>query len=109
MPRFTRYTCKPELLPAVEAVLAAHGHTIAIPPYHAPNGVSAMVMTSGVTSVLLTQTPEHGHAEIEVWGPAQAATVRVLEAAPIELDKQPCDIPTSSREGELGMDFETLL
>ena len=99
MPRFTRYICKPELLPTVEAVLAAHGHTIAIPPHHAPNGASAMVMTSGVTSVLLTQTPEHGHAEIEVWGPAQAATVQVLEAAPIELYKQPCDAPALSSEG----------
>jgi hypothetical protein len=93
MPRFTRYTCKSELLPTVEAILAAHGHIITVPPRPAPNGVSAMVMTSGVTSVLLTQTPQYGHAEIEVWGPAQTATVQVLEAAPIQLDKQPCNVP----------------
>ena len=58
-----------------------------------------MVMTSGVTSVLLTEAPEHGDAEIEVWGPAHSATVQVLEAAPIELDKQPCDAPAALREG----------
>src|SRR5689334_21460458 len=101
MPRFTRYTCKPELLPTVEAVLAAHGHTIAIPPHHAANGASAMVMTCGVTSVLLAETSAEDCAEIEVWGPAQTATVQVLEAAPIELEKQPCDIP-EPREREKG-------
>jgi hypothetical protein len=102
MPRFTRYTCKPELLPTVEAVLAAHGHTIATPSQHAPNGTSAVVMTCGETFVLLAQTAADDRAEIEVWGPAQTATIQVLEAAPIELEKQACDVPVRPRERELG-------
>jgi hypothetical protein len=97
MPHFTHYTCKPELLPTVEAVLAAHGHTIAVPPQHSPNGASAMLMTCGATSVLLVQSSTPDRAEIEVWGPAQTATVQVLEAAPIELEKQPYDAPAPSR------------
>jgi hypothetical protein len=102
MPRFTRYTCKTELLPTVEAVLAAHGHTIAVPSHHAPGDTSAIVMTYGETFVLLAQTGTDDHAEIEVWGPAQAATVQVLEAAPIELEKQPCNVPELPRERDLG-------
>jgi hypothetical protein len=101
MPRFTRYTCKPELLPTVEGVLAAHGHTIALLSHHAPDDTSDIVMTCGETFVLLARTGMDDRAEIEVWGPAQAATVQVLEAAPIELEKQPCDVPASPREREI--------
>jgi hypothetical protein len=49
-----------------------------------------------------SQTDVPDQAEIEVWGRAQAATVQVLEAAPIELEKQPCHAPVLPRERELG-------
>jgi hypothetical protein len=102
VPHFTRYTCKPELLPTVEAVLAAHGHTIAIPPYHYPNGATAIVMTSGATSVLLSHTPAHDVAEIEVWGTAQTIAVQVLDSSPIELAKQSTDSTAPTQRGNMG-------
>jgi len=102
MPRFTRYSCKSELLPTVEALLAAHGHTIVVSSRQASDGASALVMTCGETFVLLSETDGPDRAEIEVWGPAQTATVQLLDAAPIELEKQPCDAPARLQEQELG-------
>ena len=83
-----RYTCQPELLPTIEAALAAHGYYIEVPLQKRVNGAGAMVMTYGLTSVLLIQWPDNARLEIEIWGVAQPVVASLLESLPIPLHKQ---------------------
>jgi hypothetical protein len=89
MPHFIHYTCKAELLPIVEGVLAANGYMIEMPQQQRFNGATALVMQSGATVVLLEHSSNSDIGEIEVWGAGQSATVNLLESQPIELHKQP--------------------
>lgn len=88
MTPFVRYTCQPELLPIVEAALAANGYTIATPFQRSQNGATTMVMTSGLITLLLAYTPDHTLADIEVWGDALTVAVELLESLPFTLNKQ---------------------
>jgi hypothetical protein len=89
MSHFIYYTCKAELLPVVEGVLAANGYRIEMPQQQRLSGATALVMRSGATEVLLEHSPNSDIGEIEVWGAGQSATVNLLESQPIELHKQP--------------------
>jgi len=89
MASFIRYTCRPELLPNIEAALAANGYTIASPFQRSFGGATTLVMTCGLATLLLAYTPTHSFAEIEVWGVALAAAVQLLESLPLPLDRQP--------------------
>jgi len=88
MTPFVRYTCQPELLPFVEAALAANGYTVATPFQRSRNGATTMVMTSGLVTLLLAHTPDQTVADIEVWGDALAVAVELLESLPFTLNKQ---------------------
>jgi hypothetical protein len=79
------YTCKQELLPVVEGVLAAHGYNIEIPPQPDAAGTTALVMSDGATTVLLTSASAREVAEIKVWGIAQSAVAQLIESLPIAL------------------------
>jgi hypothetical protein len=83
-----RYHCWSDLLPTIEAALAAQGYHIEVPLQQNAVGASAMVMTCGQTSVLLAQEPAHTTLEIEIWGVAQPVVAKVLESLPIPLHKQ---------------------
>jgi hypothetical protein len=50
-----RCHCWSDLLPTIEATLAAHGYHIEVPLQKRGNGAGTMVMTYGLTSVLLAQ------------------------------------------------------
>ena len=89
MAPFVHYTCKAELLPIVEGVLAANGYMIELPQQERFSGATALVMRFGATEVLLEHSPNSDIGEIEVWGTGQSATVNLLESQPIELHKQP--------------------
>ncbi len=89
MVRSIRYVCKYELLPEIEAILAANGYTVEIPLQKNVGGYTAMGMKYGTVSILLAHAPKSEWAEIEIWGAAQDAAVHVLESSPIELYKQP--------------------
>jgi hypothetical protein len=95
MASFIRYTCHPELLPNIEAALAANGYTIASPFQQSLTGATTLVMTCGLATLLLAYTPTHTLAEIEVWGVALAAAVQLLEALPLPLHREP--MPASIR------------
>src|SRR3954447_5888007 len=84
-----RYTCQSELLPTIEAALAAQGYHIEVPLQKRSNSTGMMVMTYGLTSVLLAQWPDNARLEIEVWGVAQPVVADLLESLPIPLHKQP--------------------
>jgi hypothetical protein len=86
---FIRYTCAHELLPCIEAALAAHGYTILIPLQPSVSGANTLVMISGETSILLTYPTAGQVGEIEVWGPGQTAATMFLEALPMALQRQP--------------------
>ena len=88
MASFILYTCQPELLPIIEAALAANGYTIASPFQRSLSGGSTLVMTSGLATLLLAYTPDHTLAEIEVWGDALAVAMELLESLPFVLTKQ---------------------
>jgi hypothetical protein len=89
MVHFIRYTCKPELLPVVEGLLAANGYVIELPLQQRFSGATVLVMRFGATKVLLEDSPNSAVGEIEIWGTGQSATGNLLEAQPIELHKQP--------------------
>ena len=88
MTPFIRYTCQPELLPIIEAALAANGYTIASPFQRSLSGATTMVMTSGLATLLLAYTPDHTLADIEVWGDALPIAVELLESLPLALTRQ---------------------
>jgi hypothetical protein len=89
MSDFIHYTCKAELLPMVEGVLAANGYLIELSQHQRFSGATALVMRSGAIKVLLEHSPNSAIGEIEVWGAGQSATINLLESQPIELHKQP--------------------
>jgi hypothetical protein len=83
-----RYTCRSELLPSIEAVLAANGYSIASPFHRSHNGATTLVMTCGLATLLLASTPTSDLAEIEVGGVALTAAMQLLESLPIPLYRQ---------------------
>jgi hypothetical protein len=83
-----RYSCQSELLPTIEGALAAHGYQIEVPLQQNARGASAMVMTLGLSSVLLAQEPTHATLEIEIWGVAQPVAAKLLDSLPIRLHKE---------------------
>ena len=82
-----RYTCQSELLPMIEAALAAHGYHIEVPLQQGSNGAGTMVMTYGLTSVLLAQGSDGAALEIEIWGVAQPLVADLLASLPIPLHR----------------------
>jgi hypothetical protein len=86
--QFMRYTCNAGSLPAIQAALIAKGYTLVGSPQAQGCAATAVVLQRGTTAVLLAQ-PNHGVAEIEVWGAAQSAVAEVFEALPIELHRLP--------------------
>jgi len=82
-----RYECLSELLPVVEAALAAHGYTVTEPLQKSVGGGHALVMGAGSASILLAHATDHERAEIEVWGTARDAAARFLESLPVRLHR----------------------
>jgi hypothetical protein len=84
-----RYACAAELLPVVEASLTLNGYRVELPRHRSIGGASALVMSQGLTSILLADDPTSNIGLIEVWGVPQAAAAQLLESLPIDLIKQP--------------------
>ena len=84
-----RYLCWSDLLPTIEAALAAQGYHVEVPLQKRSNGAGTMVMTCGLTSVLLAQWPDNSTLEIEIWGVDQTVVANLLESLPIRLRRQP--------------------
>jgi hypothetical protein len=67
--------------------LAAHGYTMEIPPQECARGTTATVMTQGLATVLLLETPDQAKVEIECSGAASDVTAQLLESLPLPLQK----------------------
>ena len=89
MSNYIRYVCAAELLPIVEATLALNGYRVKIPRQRSIDGASGLVMSSGLTSILLAADPASEFGLIEVWGVPRAAAAQLLESPPIGLVRQP--------------------
>jgi hypothetical protein len=88
MTNMAHYVCAGELLPVVEAALAANGYVVEA-PYQKQGGDGALlIMSRGAAIVLLSQAGQYGQGDIEVWGDAQAAATTLLESLPIKLERQ---------------------
>ena len=85
MPNMAHYICASELLPMVEAALAANGYVVEAPLEKQIGGDTLVVMTRGAAIVLLSQSMQRQQADIEIWGDAQAAVTTLLESLPIPL------------------------
>ena len=87
------YTCRHEILPMVEAALAAHGY-MPEPSLSKPiNGTSLMMAAYNSGGVLLTQRQTSELAEIDIWGAAQSAASTLLESLPVLLEKRSSTAP----------------
>ena len=89
MARMVRYTCQQEILPCIEAALAANGYAITDMPTLTNDELPPVVLECGATQVLLASCPE-GIGAVEVWGDAQAVTIELLRSLPYELERDGC-------------------
>jgi hypothetical protein len=83
------YACSTDVLPVVEAALALNGYRVDIPRQQSINGASALVLSQGLTSILLTADPVSKIGLIEVWGVPQVTAAQLLESLSLDLVKQP--------------------
>jgi hypothetical protein len=88
MANYIRYACASDMLPIVETALALKGYRVEIPRQRSIGGASALVMSQGLTSILLAGDPATEIGLIEVWGVPQSTAAQLLESLPIELIKQ---------------------
>jgi hypothetical protein len=88
MPPVIRYECLSDLLPVVEAALAAQGYIVTAPLQKSVGGGHALVMGAGSASVLLAHPSEDDWGEIEIWGTARDATASFLESLPMQLHRR---------------------
>lgn len=89
MADLARYTCPRDLVPCIEAALAANGYVIAESSTRGDDNV-LVVMRCGAVQVLLASCPGSDLAEIEVWGAAACAAVQLLESLPCALTRHAC-------------------
>jgi hypothetical protein len=85
-----RYVCTVEVLPLVEAMLAANGFAVEVPMERSIEGHTCMVMSCGAATVLLLQNPGQANGEIEAWGEVRAHVAQLLETTPIDVQQLPC-------------------
>ena len=83
-----RYACASDMLPVIEAALALNGYRVDIPRQRSIGGASTLVMSQGLTSILLAADPASDIGLIEIWGVPQSAAAQLLESLPIDLIKQ---------------------
>jgi hypothetical protein len=90
MANLARYTCHRDLVPCIEAALAANGYVVTETVQRENDGTVLVVLCSGTAQVLLATCPDNDAADIEVWGDAQAAAVQLLEGLPFDLLRHAC-------------------
>ena len=89
MAQFIQYTCGHDMLPAVEALLAANRYSIIVARQISSTGTTTVVMQCGATVVLLMYNPTTDVTELEVWGSARGATTDLLQSLPFPLHRRP--------------------
>lgn len=77
-----RYTCPCELLPMIEAALAAEGYVVEEPLQRAVGGTRITVMTCGGAVISLHEDMARDTADINVYSSGQAGGPAVLEQLP---------------------------
>lgn len=77
-----RYTCPRELLPVVEAALAAEGFTVEAPLQRKVAGVRVTVMTRGASVISLHEDAAHDMADINIYQETEPLKLAVLDELP---------------------------
>lgn len=101
MPTIIHYVCQREYLPMVEGALADHGYRVEIRDQQRSNRISALIMTRGLTTILLTDAPNQTLAAIEIWGLGQAIAAQLLESLSLGLYKPSVVSPIALNEAEV--------
>jgi hypothetical protein len=101
MPTIIHYVCQREYLPMVEGALTAHGYRVEIRDQQRPNRVSALIMTRGLTTILLTDVPNQALAAIEIWGLGQTIAGQLLESLSLGLYRPSVVSPIALNEAEV--------
>ena len=68
-----------------KAPLRPNGYRIEIPRHPSAGRSTALVMTRGLTTILLFDAPDQALAKIEIWGMGQSLAAQLLESLPIKL------------------------
>jgi hypothetical protein len=91
--QFIQYTCQHEMLPSIEALLAANGYAVITARQTSSMGTTSVAMQCNATVVLLMYNPMTDVTELEVWGSARGATTDLLQSLPFTLHRQPYKHP----------------
>jgi hypothetical protein len=103
MPSIIHYVCQRELLPRVEGALAANGYRVEIRGQPCAHYTTTLIMTRGLTSILLTDGPNQAQAAIEIWGLGQALAAQLLESLSLDVYKPQAVSPATLREADAAM------
>ena len=87
MPKIVHYICEREVLPKVEGALIANGYRVDIRGQPSANRATALIMTRGLTSILLADDPIQAQVAIEIWGLGQALAAQLLESLSLEIHR----------------------
>ena len=88
MAQYIRYDYASDMLPIVETALTLNGYRVEVPRQRTVGGASALVMSQGLTSILIEADPASEFGLIEVWGVPQAPAGQLLASLPIDLIEQ---------------------
>ncbi len=84
------YACRQEMLPAIEATLAANGYAIDT-LLQGIGGFSMVVMNCGESGAILTHHQSSEIGVIDIWGPRQITISRLIESLPLGVERRPRD------------------
>lgn len=87
MPAIVQYVCRHELLPKVESALSAHGYRVEMRGQPSANCTTTLIMTCGLTNVLLAGGPDQAQAAIEISGLGQSLAAQLLESLSLDVHK----------------------
>src|SRR5262245_53969654 len=95
MPQIVHYICEREVLSKVEGALIANGYHVEIRGQPNANRTTALIMTRGLTGVMLTDGPNQAQAAIEIWGLGQALAAQLLESLSLKLQRPSAGLVTA--------------
>ena len=82
MVKSIRYTCASDLIPVIETALTLAGYQVELPRQRSIGGANALIMSRGLTSILIGDDPSSQRGLIEIWGVQSAAAAQLLEITP---------------------------
>lgn len=82
------YACQRDLVPIVEAALAANGFAVILPHQRSLDGTTATVVSNGAAAVLIGCPADGPLAEIEIWGAGREQVAGQIAALLADLERR---------------------